>query len=82
MTYQELGEELTKLRKSRKLSQQSLANLVGLSRATVNALEKGRSTDIGIRKVMKILECFDQELCFKQKSRLPTFEELKHEQYD
>ncbi len=80
MNYQELGVQLATLRKSQKLSQQSLADAVGISRATLNALEKGRSVDIGIRKVMKVLEYFDQELCVKQKTHLPTFEELKNEQ--
>ncbi len=41
---------------------------MGISRATLNALEKGRSVDIGIRKVMKVLEYFDQELCVKTKN--------------
>lgn len=80
MTYQELGTELVALRKSKSLSQQALADAVGVSRATINALEKGRSIDIGIRKVIKILEFFDQELCFKQKTNFPTFDELKNEQ--
>ena len=80
MTYQELGMELVALRKSKRLSQQALADSVGVSRATINALEKGRSIDIGIRKVIKILEYFDQELCFKQKTNFPTFDELKNEQ--
>lgn len=80
MNYQELGTELVALRKSKSLSQQALADSVGLSRATINALEKGRSIDIGIRKVIKIFEYFDQELCFKQKTPFPTFDELKDEQ--
>lgn len=80
MIYQDLGVRLMELRKFQKISQQGLADAVGISRATINALEKSRSTDIGIRKVMKILEYFDQELCIKQKSRLPTFDELKNEQ--
>jgi transcriptional regulator with XRE-family HTH domain len=80
MTYQELGTELVALRKSKRLSQQALADSVGVSRATINALEKGRSIDVGIRKVIKILEYFDQELCFKHKTHFPTFDELKNEQ--
>jgi transcriptional regulator with XRE-family HTH domain len=79
MTFQDLGVRVTELRKSQKLSQQALADAVGISRATINALEKGRSVDIGVRKIIKILECLNQELCFKQKSPLPTFEELQNE---
>jgi transcriptional regulator with XRE-family HTH domain len=79
MTFYELGKSLTALRKSKRLSQQALADAVGVSRATINALEKGRSVDIGVRKIIKILECLNQELCFKQKSPLPTFEELQNE---
>jgi len=80
MTYIELGVQVTELRKSHHISQQALADAVGISRATINALEKGRSVDIGVRKIIKILEYFDQELCLRQKSTLPTFEELKNEQ--
>ena len=80
MTYQELGTQLVALRKSKRLWQQALADSVGVSRATINALEKGRSIDVGIRKVIKILEYFDQEFCFKQTTHFPTFDELKNEQ--
>ncbi len=80
MTYIELGVRVTELRKFYHISQQTLADAVGISRATINALEKGRSVDVGVRKIIKILDFFDQELCFRQKSNLPTFEELKNEQ--
>jgi len=74
---QELGQEIIVLRREKKVSQQVLADAIGVSRATINALENGRSHDVGIRKVMKILDFFNCELCIKPRTRFPTFEELR-----
>ncbi len=79
MEYANLGKIVFNLRKSHTISQQTLADSVGISRATINALEKNRSGDIGIKKVMKILAYFDMELSIKLSSPLPTFEELRGE---
>ncbi|MDS1309518.1 helix-turn-helix domain-containing protein [Marinobacter xiaoshiensis] len=57
-----------------------MAEHLGMSRATINALENGRSGDIGIRKVMKILDYLGKELNIRDKSPFPTFEELRDEQ--
>jgi len=77
VTIQELGQEIIVLRRAEKVSQQVLADAIGVSRATINALENGRSHDVGIRKVMKILDFFNCELSIKPRTRFPTFEELR-----
>jgi transcriptional regulator with XRE-family HTH domain len=56
-----------------------MADHLGISRATINALENGRSGDIGIRKVMKILDYLGKELTVRDKSPFPTLEELRDE---
>ena len=79
MDYQTLGQTLSTLRQQNGVSQQTLANHLVISRATINALENNRSGDIGIRKVMKILDYLGKELVIRDKSPFPTFEELRDE---
>lgn len=77
--YQELGATIARLRKEQKVTQTVMAEHLGISRATINALEKGRSGDIGVRKVMKMLDYLGYELAVRDKSPWPTLEELRRE---
>jgi transcriptional regulator with XRE-family HTH domain len=77
MDFQALGKEVQRLRHERGISQQLLAEHLAISRATINSLENGRSGDIGIRKVMKILDYLGVELTIRDKSPFRTFEELR-----
>ena len=77
MDFQMLGKEVQRLRHEQGVSQQLMAEHLAISRATINSLENGRSGDIGIRKVMKILDYLGVELVIRNKSPFPTFEELR-----
>jgi transcriptional regulator with XRE-family HTH domain len=55
------------LRHEQGVTQQQLAEHLAISRATINALENGRAGDIGIRKVMKILDYLGVELSIREK---------------
>lgn len=77
MDLQTLGETLANLRQEQRISQQTLADHLGISRATINALENARAGDVGVRKVMKILDYLGYELTIRQKSPFPTLEELR-----
>jgi len=77
MDFKELGESLSQLRRSQKISQQTLADHIGVSRATINTLENGRPGDVGVRKVIKIVDYLGYELSLREKSAFPTFEELR-----
>ena len=79
MDFQTLGHNIALHRRQQEVSQQKLADHLGISRTTVNALENGRSGDIGIRKVMKILDYLGKELAIRDKSPFPTLEELRDE---
>lgn len=83
MDYQALAVRLTELRQAQGISQQQLAQAIGVSRATVNALEKGHAGDVGIKKVMRIVDYLGVELCLRPKSPFPTLEELmaEHDPY-
>lgn len=56
MDIQRIGKEVVALRKLEGVSQQTLANAIGVSRATINALEKGSSHDVGVCKVIRALK--------------------------
>jgi len=52
---QELGGEIRKARQARGLTQAQLAREAGLSRETLNLLENGLVRDLGIRKILVVL---------------------------
>ena len=80
MDFQEFGLAIARLRKAKKISQKELADAIGISRATLSSFENGRGVDIGFRKVLHITDYLGYALDLKEKSRFPTFEELKNEQ--
>jgi len=53
---QELGSEIRRARKARGLTQAQLAHATGLSRETLNLLESGLVRDLGIRKVLAVID--------------------------
>ena len=52
----EIGHEIRRSRIARGLTQAQLARSAGLTRTTLNQLENGLVTDLGIRKVQAILD--------------------------
>ncbi len=56
MRIQELGSEIRRVRQARGLTQAQLARAAGLSRETLNLLESGLVRDLGIRKVLAVLD--------------------------
>lgn len=77
MDFKEFGTHMAQLRKSKKVSQQQLSNDLDISRATISSLENGTSSDVGIKKILQILDYLGYELTSKEKSPFPTFEELR-----
>jgi len=75
--YKQLGQFIAQTRKEMGCTQQALADHLGISRVTISALEKGRSGDVGVRKVMKILDYLGYEVVVRQCSPFPTLEELR-----
>lgn len=56
MSLSELGDLVRARREALGLSQQRLAQMACLSRTTINLLEAGKLTDLGIAKVNELLE--------------------------
>lgn len=72
-----LGQLIREHRRARGVTQQAMAEHLHISRATLNALETGRATDIGLKRAMQMLDYLGMELSVRPKSPLPTFEELR-----
>ncbi len=78
-----IGDEIAAQRKKQKLSQAELARKAGISRATLEALENGRSGEIGFSKLSKILSALGLELKLQAASaQRPTLDELLREDSD
>lgn len=72
----EIGQQISCLRHQQNFSQQNVSEHVGVSRSTLNSLEKGKAGDVGLRKVLKILDYLGYEISLKEKSEFPTLDEL------
>ncbi len=75
----EIGKYIRQERKKRKMSQAKLAGLLGMSRTTIGQIENGTIQDIGIRKLLRILEVLDLELRVRMAGARPTLDELRDE---
>ncbi len=78
-----IGSEIALKRKALRMSQSALAQAAGVSRATLDALENGRSGELGFSKVAKILAALGFELKVQESQpRRPTLDELLEEDRD
>ena len=71
-----ISQQVRTLRKQKGWSQQKLADLSGLDRTTIGALERNDYSDIGIRKVQRVLELLGKSLTLTN-TGLPTLDELQ-----
>lgn len=80
MDLQEVGRQIASTRKGKQLTQVQLAGLAGLSRATVDAFENGRASDIGTARLVRLLGVLGLELVVRPATQdRPTMEELLEE---
>lgn len=75
----EIGEQIKKARKARQLTQSEIAKALGMSRTTIGQIESGAIQEIGVRKLIRILEFLGLELRIRLAGRPPTLEELRAE---
>lgn len=76
MDFYELGKELASLRKSKNISQQTISKDLNISRATISNFESGTNSDIGLKKVLQIIDYLGYEINLKEKSPFPVFEDV------
>ena len=80
MNILELGQTIRTARKQRNMTQTELTELLGISRATLSALENGTINEVGIRKVMAICSVLGLEISVQPlQARRPTLHTLAAE---
>lgn len=79
MQLPELGPILQQARKRAGLSQEQLAAPLGMSRATISAIESGRCEEIGFAKLIALLDTVGLEVTVAPRSARPTLDELRNE---
>ena len=72
MLLSEIGTKIKSLRKERGLSQQSLADSVGISRNTLSKLENGYLANISAVTVEKVLNLLGYELSLSELNPFKT----------
>lgn len=82
MDMYEIGVAVRNARQLRKLSQERLGVLLGMSRATISGIETGKVTEVGIRKMMALCASLGLDLYVGQRRQYPTLQELRQEQHD
>lgn len=75
LALEELGLQIKALRKQKGWSQLQLAEMAGLDRTTIGLLERNDYSDIGIRKVQRVVELLGKKLTLGN-AGLPTLDEL------
>ena len=83
LTLSLIGADIAAARKKREWSQANLAKRASVSRATLDALENGRTGEVGFSKITKMLAALGMELRLQESgSGRPTFDELTQENND
>lgn len=71
----DISQTIRNARKARGMTQQQLAELTQLDRTTIGALERNDYSDLGIRKVERVLMMLGKTLSCDDMS-LPTLDDL------
>ena len=74
----DVSQIILQSRKDRGLSQQQLADLTHLDRTTIGALERGDYTDLGIRRVERVLSVLGKTLSCEDVG-MPTLDDLSQQ---
>ncbi|MBM4331181.1 MAG: helix-turn-helix transcriptional regulator [Deltaproteobacteria bacterium] len=74
-----LGNAIREARRRQKLTQSALAKASGIGRSTLSQIENGAVTDIGIRKIIRVLDYIGLELTTRPQGAPPTLEELRRD---
>ena len=75
----EIGKEIRTERKRRKISQEKMADDLAMGRSTISQIESGTVPEIGVRKLIRILEYLGLELRVRPAGKPPTLDELRED---
>jgi transcriptional regulator with XRE-family HTH domain len=77
----EIGSEVKRARRSRKLTRDEIAKTAGVSRARIEALENLRASDIGFKNLLRIMHAVGLDFRVTAlNQRRPTLEDLLEEE--
>lgn len=76
----EIGRQIRQARKQRRMSQAALAGLLAMSRTTIGQIENGIVPEIGVRKLIRIMEILGLELRVRPAGSPPTLDEIRAEE--
>jgi DNA-binding XRE family transcriptional regulator len=79
MKLRDLAPVLKEARRKAKLSQEQLAAPLGMSRATISAIESGRCEEIGFSKLTALFARVGLEFAVVPRSSRPTIDDLRAE---
>ncbi len=79
MDLAEIGTLFKEARRRSRRTQGDLALALGMSRATLSALESGRCEEIGVRKLTALLESVGLDLYVGPRKSRPTIDDLRAE---
>lgn len=74
-----IGRSIREARKRQNVTQSEAAKAAGIGRSSLSQIENGAIQDIGIRKVIRVLDFLGLELTTRPKGAPPTLEELRKE---
>ena len=76
----DIDKQIRETRKGRKITQAELAKILGMSRTTIGQIENGTVQEIGVRKLIRLLDFLGLELRVRPAGKPPTLEELRNEE--
>ncbi len=79
MDLTEIGAAFKEARRRSRRTQAELAAALGMSRATLSALESGRCEEIGVRKLTGLLELVGLQLDVAPRKARPTIDDIRAE---
>ena len=79
MDLREIGTLFKEARRRSGRTQGDLARALGMSRATLSALEGGRCEEIGVRKLTALLESVGLDLYVGPRKSRPTIDDIRAE---
>lgn len=82
MDMNEIGAVIREARTQRKLSQEQVGKMLGMSRATISGIETGKVVEVGVRKLMALCAAVGLEVSVGVRRPYPTLQELRKEAHD
>jgi transcriptional regulator with XRE-family HTH domain len=74
-----IGRSIREARKRQNVTQSEAAKVAGIGRSSLSQIENGAIPEIGIRKVIRVLDFLGLELTTRPRGAPPTLEELREE---